>query len=759
MKRAAWFLLFAFSISTVCAKKVGLVLSGGAARGLTHIGVIKALEENEIPIDYIAGTSMGAIVGSLYAIGYTTDEMIALITSKEFHSWQTGVVASKDQYYYRQADILPNIIELNARWGKEVSLQSYFLPTNVVNPQQMNIAVMELYAPATAACGRDFNNLMVPFRCVASDIFAKKATVMSEGDLGDAVRSSMSFPFMFRPVEIDGKILYDGGIYNNFPVDVMDTTFQPGYIIGSDVGSAPTKPDKRDIFKLIESMIVKRDEQQIDNGLLLRFTLDDVSLWDFQQVNELVKIGYDSTMAHMDEIKASIDRRISKEEISQKRKEFQEKIPPLRFSEIQFKGISPAQQQYIEQSFHHKGVSFGMEEFRKGYFNLISDNVISEIVPHAIYVPEDSSYTLDLQVTTRDQLKVMVGGNISTSTPNQTFIGVRYQNLSSFAQTAWINFHFGRTYNGMNLGTRIDLPQKVYFRPEFVIHRFNYFEDDHLFYFDDRTAFFTQNEIYTKLKVGFPVTMKARLECGAGYGYLRDLYIQDKQLAIEYRNGDDRSSYSLFNVFARIDGNSLNSRMYPTAGRRFLGSLQIVGGNEYFKSSLFPTDDVEGVFGWWVQFRAQYDEYIRLFRHFTLGVSADLAISNRGMLNNYTATLIQAPRFTPTVHSVAIFNEYFSANQFLAVGVKPIYVINDSWHIRAEAYAFAPYRTIMRKADNTAYYGKPFSALRFITELSVNYNFKIATANLYVNYYSMPEKCWNVGRNIGFLIFKERFVE
>lgn len=759
MRWTALFIVFAFSMSTVCAKKVGLVLSGGAARGLTHIGVIKALEENEIPIDYITGTSMGAIVGSLYAIGFTTDEMISLITSKEFHSWQTGAVAAKDQYYYRQADILPNIIELNARWGKEVSLQSYLLPTNLVNPQQMNIAVMELYAPATAACGRNFDKLMVPFRCVASDIFAKRATVMSNGDLGDAVRSSMSFPFMFRPVEIGDKILYDGGIYNNFPVDVMDTTFQPEYIIGSDVGSVPTKPDKRDIFKLIESMIVKRDEQQIDHGLLLHFTLDDVSLWNFQQVDELVKIGYDSTMAHIDEIKANVKRRISEEELARKREEFQKKTPPLQFCKIHFNGVSTAQQKYIEQSFHHKDMSFGMEEFRKGYFNLISDNVISEIVPHAIYVPEDSSYILDLHVTTRDQLKVMLGGNISTSTPNQTFLGARYQNLSSFAQTAWINFHFGRTYNGMNLGTRIDLPQKVYFRPEFVIHRFNYFEDDRLFYFDDRTAFFTQNEIYTKLKVGLPLTMKARFECGVGYGYLHDLYIQDKQLAIEYRNGDDRSSFSLFNVFARIDGNSLNSRMYPTAGRRFLTSIQILGGNEYFKSSLFPTDNVDGIFGWWVQLRTTYDEYIRLSKHFTLGVSADLAISNRGMLNNYTATLIQAPRFTPTVHSVATYNEYFSANQFFAVGLKPIYIINDSWHIRTEGYAFAPYRTIMRKADNTAYYGKPFSALRFIAELSVNYNFKIATANLYVNYYSMPAKEWNIGLNIGFLIFKERFVE
>lgn len=756
-------LLFAILLFPVSlqAQEVGLVLSGGAAKGITHIGVIKALEENGIPIDYVAGTSMGAIVGSLYAIGFSVDEMMQLIRSEEFHHWQTGTVPVNDRYYFRQADPVPNIIEINARWqeGQSASIRPYFLPTNVMNPQQMNLAVMELYAPATGACGGNFDRLMVPFRCVAADIYAKQAAVLSTGDLGDAVRSSMSFPFMFRPVEMDGKLLYDGGIYNNFPVDVMKETFTPDFIIGSDVGATPTPPDKRNLFMLIENMIVKRDTQDIDNGLLLHFDLEDINMWDFRQVEALVQIGYDSTMAHIDELKQQITRRVSPEEIALKRQRFRDSCPPLRFNKIEFSGLDKKQQHYIERSLHAEGDTLDIDGLRKGYYNLISDNVISEIVPHAVYVPSDSIYLLHLDVTTRDQLKLMLGGNISTSTPNQTYLSLRYQNLKHFAQTAWLDIHFGRTYNGLNLGTRIDLPAKVYFRPEFAIHRFNYFEDDRLFYFDDRTAFFTQNEIYVKLRVGVPVTMRARFEAGAGYGYLSDLYIQDKQLAIEYKDGDDRSKYSLFNVFARIDGNSLNDRMYPTAGRRFITTAQIVGGNESFKSTLFPAESVSGLFSWWFQFRGKYDEYINCSRYFTLGLSADLAISTRPMLNNYTATLIQAPRFTPTPHSCAVFNEYFSANQFLAVGVKPIYTITDNWHIRSEAYAFMPYRTIVRKADNTAYYSEPFRSVRFMAEVSVNYNFKLATANLYLNYYSLPANNWNVGLNIGFLLFKERFIE
>lgn len=116
----------------------------------------------------------------------------------------------------------------------------------MVNPIQMNLVFVELFARATAACGGNFNKLFVPFRCIASDVYNKKPLVLSKGDLGDAVRASMSFPFVFKPIEIDSTLAYDGGIYNNFPTDVMREDFHPDVIIGSVVAANPGKPKEND---------------------------------------------------------------------------------------------------------------------------------------------------------------------------------------------------------------------------------------------------------------------------------------------------------------------------------------------------------------------------------------------------------------------------------------------------------------------------------------------------------------------------------
>ena len=135
----------------VQAQKVGLVLSGGGAKGMTHIGIIRALEENNIPIDYITGTSMGAIIGSLYAMGYSPDDMEALLRSEDFKRWYSGKVEPKYAYYFKKSIPTPEFF--NIRFSFKDSLKNFkpqFLPTSVVNPIQMNLVFVDLYARATA---------------------------------------------------------------------------------------------------------------------------------------------------------------------------------------------------------------------------------------------------------------------------------------------------------------------------------------------------------------------------------------------------------------------------------------------------------------------------------------------------------------------------------------------------------------------------------------------------------------------------------
>ena len=203
VKKAAIYLAIVAMSMTFCAsaqQSVGLVLSGGGAKGIAHIGVIQALEDNDIPIDYIAGTSMGAIVGGLYAAGYTPAEMMDLIESKGFSYWSTGVIDPSWEYYYAKDDPTPKLASINLNL-RDSTANNNILPTSLINPLPMNYAFMELFAKYTAQCNGDFDRLFVPFRCVTSDVYSKHKIVCRSGSLGNAVRASMSFPIVFEQAE------------------------------------------------------------------------------------------------------------------------------------------------------------------------------------------------------------------------------------------------------------------------------------------------------------------------------------------------------------------------------------------------------------------------------------------------------------------------------------------------------------------------------------------------------------------------------
>ena len=186
-------------------------------------------------------------MGSLYAMGYSPDDMERLLKSDSFKRWYTGNIEEKYIYYFKKNPPTPEFLNIRVSLKNPLhKVKTQFLPSSVVDPLQMNLAFLELFGQATAACNNDFNQLFVPFRCVASDVYNKRPMIFEKGDLGDAVRASMSFPAMFKPIEIDSTLVYDGGIYNNFPVNVMVNDFHPDVIIGSVVSSNPGKPQEGD---------------------------------------------------------------------------------------------------------------------------------------------------------------------------------------------------------------------------------------------------------------------------------------------------------------------------------------------------------------------------------------------------------------------------------------------------------------------------------------------------------------------------------
>jgi len=746
------------------AQKVGLVLSGGGAKGMTHIGIIRALEENNIPIDYITGTSMGAIIGSLYAMGYSPDDMEALLRSEDFKRWYSGQIEPEYGYYFKQNRPTPEFFNIRFSFKDSLHIKPQILPTSMVNPIQMNLVFVELFARATAACNGDFNHLFVPFRCIASDVYNKRPLIMRKGDLGDAVRASMSFPFVFKPIEIDSVLAYDGGIYNNFPTDIMREDFRPGVIIGSVVAANPGKPKENDLMSQLENMIMQKTDYTLPDslGIVMTFKYDDVSLLDFDRLQELHDIGYNRTISLMDSIKSRIHRRTSAENVRLRRLVYRSNLPQFRFRDIYIEGANPQQQAYIKKEFHDEDHEvFTYEDLKRGYFRLLSDNMISEIIPHAVYDPKNDLYSLHLKVKMEDNFSVRMGGSVSTTSSNQIYLGLGYQNLNYYSKEITLDGQIGKVYNNAQLMAKIDLPTRVptSYRLIASLSTFDYYKKDKLFSKNDKPSFNSKDERFVKLMVALPFLANKRAEISIGYGKLQDNYFQSNVINFD-KDRSDRSTYNLLGGAIGFYGSTLNARQYATKGyfeklvaQVFTGKEKFIPGNPTETS--FTTKDRQS----WLQISYMKYAYHTMAPKFTLGWMAEMLYSSKNFSENYAATMLQAADFSPTPHSKIMYNEAFRANQFLAAGIKPIFVFNDMFQVRSELYGFMPIFPIKKNALNKAYYGKAFSRFEYLGEISVICQLPFGAISAYVNHYSSPKKEWNVGLTLGWQLFNYRFIE
>ena len=748
----------------VQAQKVGLVLSGGGAKGMTHIGIIRALEENNIPIDYITGTSMGAIIGSLYAMGYSPDDMEALLRSEDFKRWYSGQVEPEYGYYFKQNRPTPEFFNIRFSFKDSLHIKPQILPTSMVNPIQMNLVFVELFARATAACSGDFNRLFVPFRCIASDVYNKKPLIMRRGDLGDAVRASMSFPFVFKPIEIDSVLAYDGGIYNNFPTDIMREDFKPEVIIGSVVAANPGKPKENDLMSQLENMIMQKTDYTLPDslGIIMTFKYDDVSLLDFNRLQELHDIGYNRTISLMDSIKGRIHRRVSAENVRLRRLVYRSNLPQFRFRDIYIEGANPQQQAYIKKEFHDEDHEvFTYEDLKRGYFRLLSDNMISEIIPHAVYDSENDLYSLHLKVKMEDNFSVRMGGSVSTTSSNQIYLGLGYQALNYYSKEITLDGQIGKVYNNAQLMAKIDLPTRIptSYRLIASLSTFDYYKKDKLFSKNDKPSFNSKDERFVKLMVALPFLANKRAEISIGYGKLQDNYFQSSVINFD-KDRSDRSTYNLLGGAIGFYGSTLNARQYATKGYFEKLVAQVFSGKEKFipgnptETSVMTKERQS-----WLQISYMKYAYHTMGPKFTLGWMAEMLYSSKNFSENYTATMLQAADFSPTPHSKLMYNEAFRANQFLAAGIKPIFVFNDMFQFRSEFYGFVPIFPIKKNALNKAYYGKAFSRFEYIGEISVICQLPFGAISAYVNHYSSPKKEWNVGLTLGWQLFNYRFIE
>lgn len=739
-------------------QSVGLVLSGGGAKGIAHIGVIKALEDNNIPIDYIAGTSMGAIVGGLYAAGYTTDEMLELILSEGFGYWSTGTIDPRLNFYFNRASQTPAMFTIPISIGDSASKS---VPQSLISPLPMNFAFMELFAPFTAQTSGDFDRLMVPYRCVASDVAAKHKVVLGSGSVGDAIRASMSFPAVFQPTEVDGNLLYDGGIYDNFPVDVMRTVFAPSIMIGVDVSTEETGP-QTSIVDQLSNMIVQNNDYSLpaDEGIKLRLDLNRFGLLDFPKARQIYSIGYDHAMAMMDSIKTRIYTRADSTDRSLRRDVFKSKSPYLRFDRVKVEGGSPRQNAFIEYLFRHHSMSdtIDLEEARRSYYMAISTGKLQDLSVNASYNDSTGLFDLNLDAAVKNNFRVACGGYLTSSNNSYIFLSAGYSTLSfnsvAANASAWIGqsdmaaMLSGDVYLHTSTPSRLSL--------QAVASRRKFYEDDYLFYEARVPTFIIGHQYFGRLNWNVAAGYLGKFEFGAGFGHLDDTFFRDNRYE-SYVAGRYNSRHNLGQLYASYQSSTINDINFPTKGADYSVKLMAMAGH----FDLFEADkDVatEHSRPKWVQAELRTRNYFPIGRRWSLGLESDVFVSTRKLYGSYNSSIISAPSFAPTPAANNTFNPAFRANNFIAAGVVPIYRYNDNLSARIYCSAFMPMRKIYELPDGSAAYGRWFSHPEFYGEFDVTYHFPFATLAAYANYASYPSRNWNVGISFGIYLHAPDFL-
>lgn len=740
---------------------VGLVLSGGGAKGIAHIGVIKALTDNNIPIDYITGTSMGAIVGGLYSISYTPEEMIELILSEDFSYWSTGTINPRLRYFFTGSERKP--IALSVPIGRRDSSDA--VPQSLISPLPMNFAFMELFAPYTAQSAGNFDRLMLPFRCVASDVEAKRKVVFSHGSVGDAIRASMSFPAVFAPTEIDGSLLYDGGIYDNFPVDVMRRDFAPGIMIGVDVSQSSNGP-QTSIVDQLSNMVIQNNDYNLpaDEGIKMRINLDRFSLLDFAKAREIYQIGYDHAMSMMDSIKSRVTARSDSTERALRRAVFKSHTPYLRFASdgVSVTGGTRHQNEFIQYLFEHqrknKADTFGINDARRAYYMALSTGKLNNLTVQADYNDSTDLFDLSLRASVKRDISVGFGGYITSSSNSYLFFNAAYSTLSFHSVGADVNAWVGQSYMAASASGRLFLPTAVpsMVGLEAVAVRRKFYENDYLFYEDRVPTFIIARDYFGRLKWSLATGYLGKIEVGAGYGHLiRSFY--NNNAPETYRLGRDKARYNLYQAYAAFSSNTLDDINFPTRGASYtLRAMGFTGRYNFEPASAAAT--AERSTPRWVQAEIATRNYLTLGRHWSLGLESDIMLSTRKLHGNYDASIITAPDYAPTPASNNTFNPAFRANSFIAAAIVPVYRFNDNLSARVFGSGFLPVRKILEDSNGRAFYGRHFASSEFYGEFDVTYRFPFAALSGYVNYSTYPARNWNAGISLGIYLTAPKFI-
>jgi len=753
------------------AQKVGLVLSGGGAKGLAHIGILKALEENNIPVDYITGTSMGGIVGAMYAAGYSPAQIEKVALSTDFQDWVSGRYNSDYSFFFQKKSTNPSIF--TAKLSVDSNLRMSFR-SNLVNDIPLNFALMELFSQASAIAKDDFDHLFVPYRCMVSDVLSQTSITVAKGSLAEAVRGTMTVPLVYRPIKLDDKYVFDGGLYNNFPVDVMKESFHPDVIIGSNVSAKtyneyPKNEDDRLMNRLMMFMLLSKSDSTLigEKGVYIQPDLTGYSVTNFNPVAGLIKQGYDATMAEMPRIRQKIARRVNINELMTRRNEFNNRKPNMLFSGVTVTGVNQDQKRYVERLFKRDKKIFDISDIRQGYYKLVADETFETIYPKISYNPVSDSYNFEIVARPQKSFKIDFGGNISTRPISNVFLGVQYHYLNRKSYTFGANLYSGRFYESVQLNGRIDYPSRLplFLAAELTYNNFDYYNTSSIFIENPHPTYIQQADRKADLKLGFPLNRNTRVILSSAVISNSDRYSPSNSFSL----GDvlDKTTFTGSRSAITFEQNTFNRKQYANRGRNFLLSFNYYTGRETYSpgniggTSLLatPRDPVFRHYRQWFNLKISDDNYFLKSRRYTLGYQAEAVLSNQPLFTNYYSTLLAAPAFYPLQDSRSIFLENFRATSYLAGGIKNVYTLRRNLDLRAEGYVFLPYEKFTQTGFQGVAHRKALSTWQYAATAGLVYHTPVGPISFSYNIYDDPIKRNGVLLHLGYLIYNKRSIE
>ncbi len=747
------------------AQKVALVMSGGAAKGMAHIGVLKALEENEIPIDCIVGTSMGGIIAGCYAAGMSPLQIEETMLHDNLLRWINGQLEYGYNYYYNSADPHPSFVKLNLSLDSTFSLN---LNTSIANDLSLNFAMAEKMAQPSAIAKGNFDSLFVPLRVVAAEIFTQREVILKRGSLGDALRATLTVPFFYNPIRVDGKYLFDGGVYNNFPIDVAQKEFQPDVVIGCNVSSKiydeyPKDEDDKLISKsLLYLLLDKSDPKEVPStGVYIQPNLKSFSGLDFAKAKSLIDSGYAETMRMMPEIKAKVGSRRACEDVALARNQFNNQTSPLLVDSIIASGFNKHQQHYINRFFKSGKRPLFFHDVKSGYYRLVSEDYFRNVFPSFSFNSNTKHFNFLLARRPSNNFQVDFGGVIATRNISNIFLGLNYYYFNRILTHANVNFHTGSFYKSVQAKVRLDFPSigQFYLEPEATFNNWNFAEVSDIINQKANSTILDRIDRNVGVSMNLPFSKQFKASLRGSFISNNDQYINSTVLVATDTLDELRLTGGRYGL--QVTSNTLNRKQYASTGKSYyfgLDYFDLVEETIPGSTSVLKATTTEDYNRSWVRGSLIMEQYFRK-GIYSSGYYLHATFSNQPLFLTYEGTIINAPGFFPMQDSRTLLLQNFRSFNFLAGGWRNVFSMRKNLDFRLEGYLFKPLESITKGDSQEPILKSEITKIYFTGTAGLVMHSTVGPISLSVNYYNDPENPLGVLLHIGFLLFNKTSLE